>query len=412
MKNKVVVIIAILLIIAIAVVAGIIGVSLINKGKEKEEEKETEISWGKEYTEYLKDSEDDVQIGLIDLNFDEIPELLVKTKENLFKILSFDKENKKVEVVIEDEEIENLELLYNDETKNYCYGYTTPKSEEKINIISEDMKEIEKVDTKAEEYQTQYITIVEDLQENVSEEKIDTTDEKELEKAIETAKTEYKTTEKHVEEAGIDVEEEIERIKKEASEKLSQEEALKIGQELYDYGTYPAEYEFDAQGSRMYMGKSKTLVTHDDEITVDEVFVGYPYKNSSDVEDYFSATFLATHTKSAPYGLRKIDGTWYMLQAPVGGDPTFITTTLRVETITTNSITFTATTYYSEEFQKIYEEYSKGYDSSKEYDKIQKKLKDNIGDIVEKYKTEGKSNSFIIIKEDGKWKIDSMQVMT
>ncbi len=417
MKNKKIVIILsiviAIVIIAAAVVAGWLMLNKNNDKDEKDKKSEPEFSWQDLYSEKIKEQEENVDIGLVDLNFDEIPELIIKTSKGIFSIFTANKENKTSEAVVENSEIDNLILVYDYEKQAYKYVYTTKNNETKSTVISEDLS-TEEVDNTTEEYEQNNIPIKENIQEDVNT-SIETNSEDDvIKEKLDSAEEKSKTVDDYEAELGKDIDEYIEEKRKELTEKPSEEEAMEIGEELYEYGEYPVIGEYSGGKYKSYLGKSKAqLLENAERKDFNGIYAGHKFTNSSDVEDYFTQNRLNELTASkqpSPYGLEKSNGSWYLLDAPVGSDPTFLVTTLDIKSITNNKITYTATTYYSDDFYEIGEKYNimdgNNYDSEKTTENLRK----NIDTIKKNYKTTTEVHDFVIVKEDGKWKIDQQKV--
>lgn len=72
----------------------------------------------------------------------------------------------------------------------------------------------------------------------------------------------------------------------ENQEKLTEEKALEIGYDLYSYGVYPGYYDSDT--NQDFSGKSRRINKYEESITIDEVFLGYPFGNNEDIDNYFT----------------------------------------------------------------------------------------------------------------------------
>lgn len=349
-------------------------------------ESDETVNWGSIYTIFLlEEEEEDFEIGLFDFNSDDIPELLVKS-DDLYKIVYINEEKEAEISSVEDEEIDNLSLVYNNEEQKYYYAYTTIDNEDEINIILDDLTEIpEIIDTSSEEYENDFVIITEDLQEQL-EEIIEKDDDK-INQAIENAKNYFKTTDEYVKESGVDVESgELDNV-------LSDDEAIEIGEELYSYGD-DFGYEYDESTYITYIGNSHT------EMVLSEIEELQPYRaykvEESDVEDYFTEKRieeLSLDNEPAPYGLEKYNGSWYYCEPDLGGSYDYVGTEIELESVEEDKITFRAITYYSEEY--VFNTVS--FDES-------------IDEIKENYEYHTQEDDFIIVKEDGKWKIDEQTV--
>lgn len=349
-------------------------------------ESDETVNWGSIYTIFLlEEEEEDFEIGLFDFNSDDIPELLVKS-DDLYKIVYINEEKEAEISSVEDEEIDNLSLVYNNEEQKYYYAYTTIDNEDEINIILDDLTEIpEIIDTSSEEYENDFVIITEDLQEQLEE--IIEKDEDKINQAIENAKNYFKTTDEYVKESGVDVESgELDNV-------LSDDEAIEIGEELYSYGD-DFGYEYDESTYITYIGNSHT------EMVLSEIEELQPYRaykvEESDVEDYFTEKRieeLSLDNEPAPYGLEKYNGSWYYCEPDLGGSYDYVGTEIELESVEEDKITFRAITYYSEEY--VFNTVS--FDES-------------IDEIKENYEYHTQEDDFIIVKEDGKWKIDEQTV--
>lgn len=349
-------------------------------------ESDETVDWGSIYTIFLlEEEEEEFEIGLFDFNSDDIPELLVKS-DDLYKIVYINEEKEAETSSVKDEEIDNLSLVYNNEEQKYYYAYTTIDNEDEINIILDDLTEIpEIIDTSSEEYENDFVIITEDLQEQLEE--IIEKDEDKINQAIENAKNYFKTTDEYVKESEIDVESgELDNV-------LSDDEAIEIGEELYSYGD-DFGYEYDESTYITYIGNSHT------EMVLSEIEELQPYRaykvEDTDVEDYFTEKRieeLSLDNEPAPYGLEKYNETWYYCEPDLGGSYDYVGTEIELESVEKNKITFRAITYYSEEY--VFNTVS--FDES-------------IDEIKENYEYHTQEDDFIIVKEDGKWKIDEQTV--
>lgn len=396
MKKKVgIFVLVLLVIIAIccAVYFGLIKKNDNNNEEEILETEETKIDWGNTYAIFLLEEEDeDIEIGLFDFNSDDIPELLVKS-DDLYKIVYIDMKDEKAKVSsIEGEEIEEISLIYDEENKKYCYVFTTFDNKNEINIIPDDLtKATEIVNTSSRDYQVDYVIIKDNLQEKL--EKISQKDEEKINQAIKNAESNFKTTDEYVEESGINIETETENAKEDLTDKLSEDEAFELGEDLYSYGDNFG-YEYDESTNKSYIGKSYT------EMVLSEIEDLRPYRaykvEDSDVEDYFTKKRieeLSLDNEPAPYGLEKYEGSWYYCEPDLGGSYDYVGTEIEVESIESDKITYKAITYYSEEY--IFD--SESSDES-------------IDEITENYDYYTKEDPFVIVREDGNWKIDEQTV--
>ena len=350
-------------------------------------ESDETVDWGSIYTIFLleEEEEENFEIGLFDFNSDDIPELLVKS-EDLYKVVYINEDEDSEISSIEDEEIDNLSLVYNNEEQKYYYVYTTIDNEDEINIILDDLTETpEIVDTSSEEYENNFTIIIEDLQEQLEE--IIEKDEDKINQAIEDAKKYFKATDEYIEESGIDVEAE------DTDNVLSDDEAIEIGEELYSYGDNFG-YEYDESSYVTYIGNSHT------EMVLSEIEELQPYRaykvEDTDVKDYFTEKRieeLSLDNTPAPYGLAEYEGSWYYCEPDLGGSYDYVGTEIKLESVEEDMITFRAITYYSEEY--VFNTVS--FDES-------------LDEIKENYEYYTKEDDFIIVKEDGKWKIDEQTV--
>ena len=129
------------------------------------------------------------------------------------------------------------------------------------------------------------------------------------------------------------------------------------------------------------------------------MFLGYPFGNNEDIDNYFTDKRIKELEKQEePYRIKKVDGLWYFGHAPVGSEPDFMGVILTVKSIEENKVEFTATNYLSLDYlqngDKDYENY------------LGKELYEYIDDFKSKYKYETVDFDFIILKENGNWKID------
>lgn len=397
MKKKVGIFILVLLVII--AICCVVYFGLIKKNDNKNEEEileteETKIDWGSTYAIFLLEEEEDedIEIGLFDFNSDDIPELLVKS-DDLYKIVYIDMKDEKAKVSsIEGEEIEEISLIYDYVNQKYCYAYTISNNEDEINIIPDDLTKLsETIDTSSNDYQTNYVTIEDNLQEQLQE--ISEKDEEEIDQAIKDAESNFKTTDEYIEESGINIETEIENVKNNETDKLSEDEAFDLGEDLYSYGDNFG-YEYNESTFKSYIGKSHT------EMILSEIDDLKPYRSykveDSDVEDYFTEKRieeLSLDNEPVPYGLENYEGSWYYCEPDLGGSYDYVGTEIEVESIESDKITYKAITYYSEEY--IF--------STTSFD-------ESIDEITENYDYYTKEDPFVIIKENGNWKIDEQTV--
>lgn len=183
--------------------------------------------------------------------------------------------------------------------------------------------------------------------------------------------------------------------------KLSEQEALDIGYDLYIYGIYPKYY--DEKTNKIYLGKSMTEEKYEESITFDENYLGYPFGRNEDVENYFSEKRIKElEVQQEPYRIKKVEGVWYLGQPGVGSDFSYLGTVLTIKSLQENKIMFTATDYtswdYIENGQSDFETYK------------DKKLYEYIEELESKYNVETEEHDFVIIKEDGNWKINEQVI--
>ena len=170
------------------------------------------------YINNLKIQEDDIEIGLLNLNNDEIPELIVKNSKKLYKIFSINKESKTVETIVKNEEINTIQLIYDYNSKNYMYGFITKKEPKKTKIFNQDIKTITQLDNSTDEYAMNNITVLENLEECVNK-KIKSTDTTEnIQKIFEETKKSYKTTDDYLKEKNSNIEDIVETTRNEVIE--------------------------------------------------------------------------------------------------------------------------------------------------------------------------------------------------
>ena len=87
--------------------------------------------------------------------------------------------------------------------------------------------------------------------------------------------------------------------------------------------------------------------------------------------------------------------------APVGSDPTYIGYILEVKEITQDKITFVAKTYNSLDFLNSSDEPASIYEKDGE---------EFVRYVINKYSYDVKEDDFVIVLEDGKWKIDEQVI--
>lgn len=182
---------------------------------------------------------------------------------------------------------------------------------------------------------------------------------------------------------------------------LTEEEALKIGYDLYDYGEYPGYY--DSATNKDYTGKSKRENKFEESVTIDEVFLGYPFGNNEDIDNYFTEKRIKELEKQEePYRIKKIDDLWYFGHAPVGSEPDFLGVILTVKSIEENKVEFVATNYLSFDYLQ---------NGEADYQKYaEKQLYEYIDELKAKYECETEDYNFVIIKEGENWKIDEQNL--
>lgn len=186
-----------------------------------------------------------------------------------------------------------------------------------------------------------------------------------------------------------------------ADKKLSEQEALDIGYDLYTYGIYPQYY--DEETNEIYLGKSRVEEKYEESITFDEDYLGYKFGSNEDVENYFSEKRIKElELQEAPYRLKNVDGVWYLGQPGVGSDFSYIGTVLTIKSLEENKIVFTATDCISWDYAE---------NGGTDFEKYNgKKLYEYIDELKSKYKCETEDHDFVIIKENGNWKIDEQVI--
>lgn len=416
-KGKKGIIISIIIILLACIIGGTIAFVTTSESDDEKKTKSVKTEWGNSYYLYLADNIDEDLDGEYEISFietkNEEPIMLVEAKESSNTLTVCYIEDNKVKSTSsisssDSNAYEGVEYLYNIEDESYDWYIHTENSRTDNYISTSDyISNKDAIEVSSEkEFDEKFIKI-EDVELSKTEIKPDAS-KKDIKKAVETETKNYKTKSDLVtEEIEKTVKEIIDNQTSSSSSssstgKLSNDEALKIGQELYDYGTSPETYDIETHKS--YIGKSKKETNFDESITIKDVFLAYPFGESSDVEDYFTEKRLSEMTSDKdpnPYGIEKVDGKWYYLQAPVGGDPTYAGTLLKVKEITENKITYTATSYYSVAWLEA-------GDTDITYDMEKEEL---INAVKSKYACETIENDFIIVKEDGKWKIDVQEVM-
>lgn len=183
--------------------------------------------------------------------------------------------------------------------------------------------------------------------------------------------------------------------------KLPEKEALDIGYDLYSYGLYPQYY--DEETSKFYLGKSRAEEKYEESIEFDEYYLGYKFGSNDDVENYFTEKRIKElELQEAPYRLKNIDGVWYLGQPGVGSDFSYLGNVLTIKSLEENKIVFTSTEYLSEDY---------GQNGDSDFEKYKdKKLYEYIDEIKTKYKFETEEYDFVIVKENGNWKIDEQSI--